>query len=370
MSTFCILPWTHIATNASGNFRPCCNVKNGFNFPANISKNDIESVWHSDYYQELRRQMLEGERPEICERCFREEDSGVKSSRQGYNERFMFDFEPSVTPPLKDVQYVDIRLGNLCNLKCRMCNPYASNQWVDEWKLISTDNVERYKHLNWPENDKVWENLELLENVVEIYLTGGEPTIIKEQYKLYDKLIERGVAKNIRLKYNTNLTNIPQKLVDYWEHFREIKLNASIDAYGELDRYIRYPSNWKSIDKNIRRFKQMPNVKLEVHTTIQMYNILRINELFDYCEEMNLNVFCNILNHPEHLNIRVLPEHLKENAAILFEKHYNIDIRKRESVVDYMFAEDWSHLLPEFWDFTNKIDASRNESFKDYVDIL
>ena len=132
----------HLATNASGNFRVCCNSTPGKNFilksdntPYKIYKDNLNDVWNSDTYKNIRRQFLNDERPEICERCFREEDSGIRSARQGWNDQWMFDYEKSETPKL-NAYYLDIRLGNLCNLKCIMCNPYASNQWVKEWELI------------------------------------------------------------------------------------------------------------------------------------------------------------------------------------------------------------------------------------------
>lgn len=367
--TFCILPWMHIATTTTGMFRPCCNIKEGFTLGKyRIHQDDIRDVWHSKEYQDLRQQMLDGVRPDACERCFREEDSGVSSSRQGYNNKFMFDYEKTVTPPA-NIKYIDIRLGNLCNLKCRMCNPWASNQWIKEWKLISAPtDLSHLNSLDWPEDERVWDNLsKVVDDVEEIYLTGGEPTIIKKQYHLYELLIKQGKSKNITLKYNTNLTKIPEKLIGYWKHFRQIKLNASIDAFGELDTYIRHPSKWSIIDANLKHLQTISNVKLTVHCTVQIYNVLKVDQLFEYLEGLGIDVYLNILNHPYWLNIRVLPDHLKENVALKFEKQYSISISKKDAIVDYMFEEDWSHLLPEFFDKTEKLDKARNENFRDLV---
>ena len=140
--TFCILPWMHLATNASGNLRVCCNSTPGKNFitkedgtPYKLNKDDLKEAWDSEVYQTIRKQMLDGERPEMCQRCFREEDAGVRSARQAWNHKWQEDKEYTLDAPF-DVKYVDLRLGNLCNLKCRMCNPYASNQWVKEWDLV------------------------------------------------------------------------------------------------------------------------------------------------------------------------------------------------------------------------------------------
>ena len=204
--TFCILPWMHLATNASGTLRVCCNSTPGKNFIIRpdgnnykLFRDDIEQAWNGITYQTIRQQFLDGERPEMCERCFREEDAGVKSARQGANEKWMknSDAKYNKTAPL-NIKYVDLRLGNLCNLKCRMCNPYASNQWLKEWNAITSYNHKeldkderiRLTKMDWPEDKKTWENLfSIAHTVEEIYLTGGEPTIIKEQHKLLDYFI-------------------------------------------------------------------------------------------------------------------------------------------------------------------------------------
>ena len=374
--TFCILPWMHLATNASGNLRVCCNSTPGKNFitkedgkPFKLYKDNLEEAWNSEVYTKIRQQLLNDERPEMCTRCFREEDSGVRSARQGWNQKWTQDIEYTVDAPF-DIKYVDIRLGNLCNLKCRMCNPYASNQWVKEWHLIddalSPPEYQRLKNMNWPENEKTWTNLFSLANTVEeIYLTGGEPTIIKEQHKLLDFYIDNGTAHKIKLKYNTNLTNVPKHLIDKWAKFKRVQLNCSIDATGALDRYIRYPSNWNKIVENFETIRQLPNAGIEIHCTVQMYNILRLQELIEWAKPYGHKIYFNILNHPDYLNIRCLPNNLKEQVKQTLTAY--IDLPKVQGIIDYMFADDWSNKLPQFKKYTHELDVSRNENLYDII---
>lgn len=379
--TFCILPWMHLATNASGNLRVCCNsvpgknfiLRNGTNKAYKITDSDMTDFWHSDTMQTIRSELLNDQRPAMCERCFREEDSGVRSARQAWNEKYMFDYTPTATPEL-NVQYIDIRLGNLCNLKCRMCNPYASNQWVDEWHLVeqqlSDSEITRLSSMNWPNDDAVAANiLKLADTIEEIYLTGGEPTLALSQYKLFDKLIELGLAKNITLKYNTNCTNLPNKLVEYWQHFKKIKINASVDAYGDLNRYIRYPTGWSLVEKNLSTFIELEKqgkIDLQLHCTVQVYNILKLDVLFDYLRTLGISdIYLNILDHPKYLNIRVLPKELKELAVHRLQQF--LDVKKIKNVIDYMNAEDWSSSWPEFVKYTKTLDASREESITSLV---
>jgi len=375
-NTFCILPWMHLATNASGNLRVCCNSTPGKNFitkedgtPYKVYKDDLQEAWNSEVYTNIRKQMLNGERPDMCQRCFREEDAGVRSARQAWNDKWQQENNYTENAPF-DVKYVDIRLGNLCNLKCRMCNPYASNQWVKEWALVEDalepSEYERLSKMDWPEKEKTWENLFSIANTVEeIYLTGGEPTIIQEQHRLLDYFIDKGTAHKIKLKYNTNLTNVPQHLIDKWSEFKQIQLNCSIDATDDLDRYIRYPSNWKKIVENFETIRQLPNANIEIHCTVQMYNILRLDKLIDWAEPYGHKIYFNILNHPEYLNIRCLPKELKTQANIMLCRYKHLE--KVQGIIDYMYAEDWSDKLPQFYEYTAQLDKSRNENLFDIL---
>jgi organic radical activating enzyme len=384
--TFCMYPWNSLATNSSGVYRVCCNSTPGQNVildekgnPYKIYKNKPSEVWNSPTYQRIRQEMLDNKRPEMCARCFKEEDAGVESARVSYNKRWFNSNKVFEVKSELDIEYVDLRLGNLCNLKCRMCNPYASNQWVEEWNTIvktaelvpnfpiSAAEQSRLKKLDWPTNQATWESVsEIAHTIKEIYLTGGEPTLAIEQYKLFDILIEKNLASSIKLKYNTNLTNIPKKMIEYWASFKQVQLNASIDAYGDLNRYIRYPTAWVSVEKNIKQFLNMPNVLVQIHCTVQTYNILHLDKLFHWIDEVSsLKPYLNILNHPRALNIQVLPTDLKEVAAKRLEPF--IDWPKVKETVKYMMKEDSSKYLNEFFQYTESIDVLRNQNIFDHV---
>ena len=377
--TFCNLPWMHIATNASGNFRPCCNSTPGKNFikdpktgkPYKMGKVPLEQVWNSPDYVNLRKQMLAGERPEMCSRCWKEEDAGIESLRQAWMNRWLEDKEYTETPEL-NIIYADIRLGNMCNLKCRMCNPYASNQWLDEWHLINDplpdDEMQRLsgKTYPWYRYQQFEDNIDaILPTIEEVYLTGGEPTIIKEHEFILDKIIDSGRAKKVKIKYNTNLTNIPNYLLEKWKEFKAIKCNVSIDAVGDLDRYIRYPSNWNKVEENFLKVRQLDNVVNEIHCTVQMYNITRLHEFLDWAEPFGHKIYLNILNHPEELNIRVLPQELKVQVTETLSKY--IHIPKVQGAINYMNAENWVDKLPKFYYYTKQLDQSRDQNFYDVL---
>jgi len=396
--TFCVLPWMHVATNPGGSYRVCCNSNPSNNQirdpetgkPYKIYKHAPEQVWNSPDYQDIRTQFLAGEKPKTCERCFREEDAGIISPRQRYNEKWMRDdIDLSIEASL-DVRYVDLRLGNLCNLKCRMCNPWSSSMWVKDWNEVvptaelvpaeplSEEQLEYMDTLReWPDRKQTGLSfIDVAHTVEEIYLTGGEPTLAISQYKLFDYCIENDLAKNIKLKYNTNLTNIPQKMVDYWKHFKSVQLNTSIDAVGIRDRYIRYPSNWSKVVENFERIQEMNNVYIQVHCTVQALNICALPQLLDWMESMGLEqsqLYLNILNHPYALNVRVLPEELKQRAYKDLQNYG--DWPKVADTLKYMMAEDWhDKYWHEFVAYNKKTDTLQNmdlldacPEFKGYV---
>jgi MoaA/NifB/PqqE/SkfB family radical SAM enzyme len=377
--TFCVLPWTHIATNSNGNLRVCCNSVSGKNLirkpndePYKIyKKGEVVEAWNSDYYKNLRKQFLNDEVPDICTRCFDLEKNGVKSPRNGWNENYYDEnalYEENA--PFK-IKYVDIRLGNLCNLKCRMCNPYSSNQWVKEWKLLEKDfldtELDRLEQLNWPEKSALWDNLKLVANdVVMIYLTGGEPTIIKEQHKLLDYFLDNNLAKNVKLKYNTNLTNIPHHLLDKWKKFKNVQVNCSIDAIGSLDRYIRYPSDWNTIAENFQIVKNLENCTIEVHCTVQMYNIMRLYEILDWTMQQRTKIYLNVLHHPDYLSVKVLPNEFKKIISKKLQEFTYI--KTVPGLINYINSDDWyNSLFQKFVKKTKIIDFERNQNFLDHV---
>jgi MoaA/NifB/PqqE/SkfB family radical SAM enzyme len=397
--TFCVLPFMHAAVNPGGGFRVCCNSNpannkvlkdDGSGKAYRIFKDDINEMWNSKWMQDIRQEFIDGKRPETCQRCFREEDAGIRSPRIGYNEKWLKnDIKVEKQIPL-DIRYVDLRLGNLCNLKCRMCNPWSSSKWVKDWNQIvhtaelapneplSKENFEYMEIMQqWPDRKQTGLNfVEIASTIEEIYLTGGEPTLATSQYALFDYCIENELASNIKLKYNTNLTNIPQKMVDYWHHFKGVQLNTSIDATGARDRYIRYPSSWAKVEENFDKLNAMPNVDIQIHCTVQALNMCAMSELFDWAEHKgvpNKDIYLNILNHPESMNIRVLPETLKHLAQKRLQPY--LDIPKVADTIKYMWAEDWHEKRwKEFVDFNMKADELQKGNlldvcpeFKSYV---
>ena len=384
--TFCILPWMHISTSTSGNLRVCCNgdfnkslILKSDGSPYKIYKDDLKKAWHAPFYKKIRRQLIDGLRPEMCAPCFREEEACSESARTRYNQKYMFDYEPSESPPF-NIKYIDLRLGNKCNLRCRMCNPYTSNSMLKEWEKLTQNNFsqfnpltqnekKKFKNLLWPEKMDFSKFLQFIQYVEEIYLTGGEPLLIQEQYDLLEQIIQKGYASNISLKYNTNLTKYDAKILKLWKHFKKIHLHVSIDAFGKLNDYIRYPSKWNQIENNLNKITSLneksSNIIFRIDCTVQMYNITLMTDLLLWIKKQNLDSYFNILDYPKFLNIRVLPDKLKQKTKsklLSFQKDFPV-----QKIIDYMEKESWTACLGDFFRYTDFFDKSRNQNLNDFL---
>lgn len=402
--TFCVMPWVHLAVSTRGYFRLCCNQsflpedteRGGYLDRHYIHKEPVQDAWNSDSYKRTRIKMIEGEEIAPCSRCYREEKMGIKSARMNYNR----DYLPSLklsniksdgSCSLDSIKFIDVRLGNKCNLKCRMCNPYSSSNWISDERStgvrkISEKDLQSLENIDWFENDFFWENLSsAMSNCDLIYFSGGEPGLFTEhQSKLFDKCIENKTASNIMLRYNTNLT-IPllSKFKKYWKHFRHIRINCSIDGVGKVNEYIRYPSKWDVIEKTLLSIYDSTQENLlfsmNPHTTVQMYNIFDLVNLFNYLKPLGLFPMLNILNQPAHYNIRVLNKNQKERVGNVLTDWYeenknwlishdrNGNYKKLPGMIKYIYEEDWSHLYPDFLREATLLDEIRNQKLEDYI---
>lgn len=372
----------HLSSSTSGSLRPCCHCNHGKSFIKDekgrvyrIYGEDLKKAWHSPVYRKIRQKLLNNEKPEECKYCFQKESAGLISPRQRANKHWMFEYQQSVTPPFK-IRYLDIRLGNQCNLRCRMCDPYSSHQWIKEYKKMKQENsfvfpelneFDGKMNMNWPEKMDFKKLFKNISHVEEIYFAGGEPLLIKKHYDLLDKLIDENYSSKIVLNYNTNITKLSDQILNYWKHFKLVKLSISIDGIQDLNNYIRYPSKWNLIEKNISKAESISkgetvNLEMNFTYTVQMYNILYTDEFLKWFKKRSylpLQLSLSILNDPKFLNIKVLPKVLKkrvEEKLLPFKDEFPV-----LSLISYMNKEDWSQYLSLFFKYSDFLDRSRNQ---------
>ena len=280
VNSFCVMPFVHafVTPNAIG---PCCAYTN------NPKLNSAKTHWTSEQLKNIQQNMLNNVRDKGCEICWKKEDRGFSSLRQHSNEIYKEHINNIKNKSeIKNPFYLDLRLGNLCNLKCRMC--------ISEWSSQIAEEILSNPNEDWNDtptqkiieiNEDTWKLLEdWIPNVKRVFMTGGEPTIIKRNLDYINKIIETGYAKNIELIFTTNATNINKKFLELKDHFKNIHFSVSIDAVNDVANYIRFPSNWKTIKQNLKLIGQN-NVGVAINTTIQWLNMTRLNEMFKFIEE-------------------------------------------------------------------------------------
>ena len=337
--TFCSLPWVNVSVDPDGSVKTCCistdfiTKEDGTKF--NLGHDKLEEIYNSKSFVKIRQQMLDGVEVKGCTRCYEQEKVSGTSSRLSYMHYKIPD--KSVVQNNIKIQYFDLRFGNRCNLKCRTCNPTASDQIAKEIKEIQDKEKGRFWPLDttdindWYNTDIFKNNLESqINNVSLLYLTGGEPTLNEENKKFLEKLIENNRHNNVGIKISTNMTNLNKKFFELFDNFKSTTFFASIDGFKEVQEYLRYPSNWNQIDENIKSCISNKKYMLVPTPVIQIGNLNNIVDLFEYFESFNrkakktiISIDPILLEYPEQFNIKYLPKEYKIMCWERIETWYN-----------------------------------------------
>jgi hypothetical protein len=278
-SSFCSLPWLHLATHPHGGATLCCQseMQNGLSAAANEDGNDpitlnerlIPDLINSKKFREVRLSMLAGERHAACAPCWEREEMKVMSKRLYDNQRFPMSLKEaanltapdgSITP---NIQFAELRLGNTCNVKCVTCNPNSSNTYAREHnemiKDLSLDFLRDYSWVtpqmsDWTKDLHFWENLALhTPHLKEVYINGGEPMLIKQHVAFLEQLVREKRASTVKLTYSINMTRLLEEVRPLWKEFSEVHFSCSIDDWNEKNFYIRYPTSWDKVTNNFEK---------------------------------------------------------------------------------------------------------------------
>ena len=397
-------PFTGLATREDGAIKVCCRSQ-----PIGFIQNEtLEEAWNNDAMRTVRRQVLNNEQPDLCKPCFDLEAQGVESLRQrhirdSYPESRV-NLYPNALDALNDdytmpfeLPTIEIKINNLCNLKCRMCNPLDSTQWKD-WEEVESfyqdegnylvDAVRKLGLTKAPyiglfENkDDFWENLEkLLPHFRRVEFAGGEPLMDPTHYKILDMLARNG--DNIELKYATNgtVTGIKggRTIHDYWPKFKKVSVNVSIDGLHDVYEYIRGNGKFSEIEENIKVFKSFPNVDYVVGAcTVQAGNIVQLPEIIDYfLNKMGIVFYSHRVNYPNVLSAQCLPIKYKEDVVSKLKKLLTdvknwkcmdqhpqllpMTLQQIQDNINFLQARDLSNKWPQTLEFNHRLDASRKQ---------
>lgn len=420
-NSFCAIPFVSIMVNTDTSIRYCCMVNGSANkLKKNTDEfytcrdNFIKDAWNSETMQDIRKAMLKGDKISGCSVCYLQESNGGTSNRLHSIHEWKLrlgdqNFDNKVRQAidnngimLDEPVYLDLRLGNLCNLQCRMCNPWNSSQIAKEHLVLKEKNLEYAKVWKetfgtfpikvlddqcWFDDDILWDQVNsLIPSLKKVYMTGGEPTLIKNNFKFMEKCIE-GKRKDIVLFFNINCTNVNSKFLELISMFDQVNINASIDGIGKLNEYIRYPSDWNRVRENVEKLAQLKNVNLGVTPTIQVYNIFDIPNIIEWVHTLNIRykntIFIDFLVniHPNHLNVNILPVSIRErcqdmlinykNKIMMDQCHSPITFSSLNGIIGLLENEqvtDFKEQAHRLKTYTIALDEERNQSMDTVLD--
>jgi len=331
---FCVLPWVSLETSPVGTVRPCCLAEDELVDDAgekfNLATAKFSTIQNSDSMRKLRQEFIDRKQPQTCRKCFREERSGRTSKRMHTLDRLKH-MIPNTdwTIDAKPLMFLDLKLGNICNLKCRICGSWSSSTFAAEELNNLSANIDRktnhhYQMLRqgaWPrENLSFWTEIDqVVDQIKYIEFTGGEPFMIQEHFNMLQGLVNRGLASRIEIHYNTNGTQYPEGAEKIWSHFKLVEIAFSIDDVGARFEYQRSNAVWSEVVANIDRFKQLrdqyANIRLQVCSTVNVFNVYYLEELaqWNYAQGFDY-IYWNMMHEAYYFSISTLPNKVK--AAI------------------------------------------------------
>ena len=342
--TQCPLPWVSLEVSATGGIKPCCLVEAPV---AQVRSSSFVDAAGTEAMAQIRKQMLAGERPAACVKCWEAEDAGHISKRQQAIKKYGL-------PTAQQFKFLDLKLGNICNIKCRICGDTSSSQWATE-TYQHTGGRKRYSIIaeagRWPrETPQFWNEIEAhLQTVEELEITGGEPLLIQEQFAVLKRAVELGVSDRIAIHYNTNGTVFPEDAItNIWPHFKKVELAFSIDNVGDRFEYERYPANWNAVKENVNRLNRLRLserwLQTQICCTVSKFNIYYLPEITEFITTVRPKTwYYNLLHSHEMFNISyfALPVKLAIKSR-LEEKmsHLPFYTEKVVPIINFMMANN------------------------------
>ena len=334
-----------------GNMKPCCIIHETQWPKINIRDNTIEEYRRHPAVLDLQKKLQAGERPDACKVCWQYEDNNIKSLRQIENARHYAGHR------------ISLSIGNLCNYRCRICDPDSSSKLSKEWEVIFG---EKSMKQDWYKEDHIWQDV--LNNTTDLnclQIVGGEPFLLEidQHIKLLEKCIETGAAQNMVLHYITNGSVRPtQKLLDLMDQFKTVDMTFSMDGIEEQFEYNRKGGNWNTFTSNLffMRDRYAPNQVLTISLTVSAFTVFYLDSILTWCKQNKIQQpFLNKLDTEPHYRLGVLPKPVKEMIKRKWNHSSHWALRKASGWLD----EDDTTLFHKFTNITRAHDQYRRESF-------
>ena len=368
--TFCAFGFKGAMIEVDGRVRPCCRFQiRKTKRPIVTEDRSMSDIFNSDFYKDIRKKMLAGEKVDGCRRCYREEESGYLSMRVT---DIIQDYSSKV-----ELQYIEFESGRHCNLKCRSCSPDISTKWNEDVKKLPSmrDPDFDYEANYYNETLKKLSKAEC-SKLKTVKVTGGEPFLSKTFLTFMNNMVKWDYAKNINLKVYTNTSFLPKKkFIDQLLKFRNLYLYMSIDDVKERNDFLRSGSEWKLVEEVASYWMELASKEKTVHlvisNTVSIFNLLTLNEFDEWIiqkqKEYNIFIDCNYqpLHYPPEFAYYNWPRHIKNQMKEFLARHKNpsIKIKRLYDLLDTHKVTTIS-VKKQFLSTTNSIDYVRNEDWK------
>lgn len=379
----CLAPFAYLTFDPATNVSPCPALGGSvWKFPGK----SLKQVWEIKELKDFREVMLNNQKHKVCARCWEEESVGMLSERTmlwnpatdptGTTTDIL---ESSKTPVqvLTDYQrgpmQLAIKVGNVCNLRCRSCNSVDSvTLSVEALYYEKKYGLKNILYLKETET-KVFTDAQIQEitmmcgNVKRIEFYGGEPLLDKQLPKLLNRLVELGLSKNIDINISTNLTQpLTDELIDILKNYRSLNLSLSMDGWEEKFTYLRHPGNWDYVYNNVRTFiklalsKKIP-LSLRPVITVTSMNVHHLPELVaNMKKHFRLTPFLILARAPDHYSVRNIPDNISKELILRLQHDNGYDFTP---IIEALRTPHNPRFWNEFKQWTSIIDQYRKESF-------
>ena len=362
----CAFPFIQQTVTTTATVEICCKISTPV---GNLQNNTLHEIFNNNTSTSIRQRMINGEMIEECSACWNMEKNNLISLRQHSLGKFGDQLDQGWIDDVRP-RTINISPVNLCNFSCRMCNPAESSSIaVEELKYeTNNNNKERLKYLiniNKNEFNKSIpaQLMDSLDSVEFLHILGGEPFMWPQLCDLLDLLIEKDIAKNMQLEFNTNGSIYPETIIDRLKKFKKVEILLSIDDIGKRFE-IQRGGKWDNISKNLKLFKNLKSSTIDIKAavTVNIQNVLYLDQLVEFFQNENLSIVWLYLDNPEYLSIYNITKKVKN---LIYQKYYShTDPELRNIAVGVQSSPSVSG--KEFLEHTLKLDSRRGQDFKLY----
>ena len=350
--SFCTAKWLQSTTNLQTGQTHSCHHPVQHKIPLEEILSNPTAIHNTNHKKNQRAMMLNGERPPECDDCWKVEDlEGDHFSDRTYKSTDYIWSTPHVNSIVDagshgniTPTYLEISFENTCNFKCMYCTPDVSSKWMEEVERFGPyptgqgdlRYIEKVGKLPIPvreENpyvDAFWKWWPELYPKLKVFrITGGEPLLSKNTWKVLDYIIENP-RPDLSLAINTNMQP-PDELLDKLIEkiklldgkLKDLTIFTSAEAKGKHADYIRFGMDYDKWMSNCNKLLTETKVDLHIMVTFNGLSLFSfkdfLTDVWDLRVKYNENdahnripIMISYLRWPEQQTIKIMPEIFKK----------------------------------------------------------